>query len=1131
MSSQSSNYTLLVEKLDQFIRKFYINKLIRGTLYTVALVLGVFLIFNLLEHQFYFDKGVRKGLFSTFLVVFIGSFGYWVLYPLAKYFSLGKTISHKQAAEIIGGHFGDVKDKLLNILQLKELSKNVADASLIEASVNQKTEAIRLVPFSSAIDLKKNRKYLRYALPPFLILAAIMLAAPSLIKESTNRIINNNLDFEKAAPFQFILQDDLSVVQYEDHTINIKIEGEALPEKVFIKQDGFDYNLTKVSPDLFTYTFKNVQKDLDFALFSGKVVSQDYTLDVLEKPTIGDLNINLDFPNYIGRTDENIENIGDLSVPAGTKIRWQLQTVNTDAAKISFKGKDIDFDKKSRNEFAYSKTAKQSESYKIFISNTLIDTPDSLIYSLTVQPDQYPQISVEEYQDSISENLFYFIGNANDDYGINSLAFHYTVLESNGREKEKEIIKLSDKTDRNTSFDYVFDINTLGLKPGENVKYYFEVFDNDGFNGSKSAKTGVRSFRKMTMEEFEEKEDKNEEEIKKILEKSLDKVDDIKKEFKELREKLLQEKKLDWQNKEDIEKLLEEQKKLQDELKKAKEKFEENMKNQEEFSEQKEEIREKQEKLQEMFEEVLDNETKELMEKIEELMQELNKENALEMMEDFEMNDETLEKEMDRLLELYKQLEMEKELEEQIEKLNELAEKQEKLSEETKKEEKPNEELQKEQEKLNEEFEKLKEKQEELEKKNDELSPPKDMGDKEENEEQMEEISEDMEQSSEDLEKQDSEKASESQQNAADKMKQMAASMQASMESGEMEQMEEDMQALRQLLENLVGMSFDQEALVEDILETGTVSPRYVDLVQNQFKLNDDFKLIEDSLQALALRVSQIESFVSEKVADTKQSLAASLELLEDREKAKIERNGRLHYDPNGELLAIAEQRKTMRYLNDLALMLSESMNQMQQAMSACMSGSQNCSKPGNNPNGKSGKKGNVPMDKISEGQESLQKDLEGMKKQMEKGKGGSSKEFAQAAARQAALRKALKDLQREKQEQGKADSALQGIIDQMDKIETDLVNKRLDGELLKRQQDILTRLLEAEKAERQREYDNKRKSESGKDKKRELPPSLQEYLKKREAEISQYKSVSPELRPYYRSLVDKYYKELRENR
>ena len=193
--------------------------------------------------------------------------------------------------------------------------------------------------------------------------------------------------------------------------------------------------------------------------------------------------------------------------------------------------------------------------------------------------------------------------------------------------------------------------------------------------------------------------------------------------------------------------------------------------------------------------------------------------------------------------------------------------------------------------------------------------------------------------------------------------------------------------------------------------------------------------------------------------------------------------------------------------------------------MASGMPGSQMCSKPGGKGQGKSGK---VPMDKISDGQQGVEESLNKMMGNKEGGKGNSSKDFAKAAAKQAAMRKALEEMAKQKGEQGQNTKELQEIIDQMNKIEEDLVNKRLDGELLKRQQEIKTRLLEAEKAERQREWDNKRKAEVGQDQKRELPPSLKEYLKKREAEVELYKTISPSLRPYYKYLVDEYFRELK---
>ncbi|MGB4958304.1 MAG: DUF4175 domain-containing protein, partial [Saprospiraceae bacterium] len=361
----------------------------------------------------------------------------------------------------------------------------------------------------------------------------------------------------------------------------------------------------------------------------------------------------------------------------------------------------------------------------------------------------------------------------------------------------------------------------------------------------------------------------------------------------------------------------------------------------------------------------------------------------------------------------------------------------------------------------------------------------------------------------------DTDSASKSQKKAAKKMKKQAEEMQSSMEGAASEQASEDIRTIRQLLENLVTVSFDQEALFKNINNGMVTSPSYPAAIRQQFKLKGDFKVIEDTLVALSNRNADIEAFVMDKVAEIKLNLNEGIKDLEERQV------------PQGQ----EKQRRTMKNLNDLALMMNESLDKAQQASGAPGSGS--CKKPGGNGNGK------VPLDKISEGQKGLSESLKGMKEKMDKkgkegkegkdGKDGmSAKDFAEAAARQSALRKALKEMQNDKKEQGQGSRELEEIINNMDKIETELVNKRLNSETLNRMKDIETRLLEAEKAERQRELDNKRKSETAQEKRKEMPPGLQEYLKKRQAEIDLYKSSSPSLRPYYKALVDEYYKSLK---
>jgi len=1095
---QTDNYNLLIQKLDSFIRKFYINKLIKGSLYSLGLLLGLFLLFNILEHNFYFDKGVRKAIFWGFIAISVAALGYWVILPLAHYFRLGSVISHKKAASIIGSHFSGVQDKLLNVLQLKEQEGTSSQKELLYASIEQKTLEIKPVPFKSAIDLGKNKKYLKYALPPFLLFLGLIFMAPSIIKDSTYRIMNNDTEFERE----------------QDYNLEVTVDGSVLPNETFIEVDGFQYKMDKLANNRFSYDFRNVQKDTEFRVFSGSVTDEANTLKILRKPNLSDFSIKLDYPSYIGRKDETLRNIGDMSVPEGTKAIWEFNTKYTDDISFKFGNEEpIATERKDENYYRYTKRLRQDNRYMLYMSNKQIPLPDSISYAINVVKDQHPTISVEQFKDSTENNIMYFIGRASDDYKINTLNFHYTILDQGGRTKKTDVVNLSNPKVKEIQYDHMVDVNELGLLPGDKLTYYFQVSDNDAVNGSKSAKTGVMNFEKPTFEDFKEEEQLNEEEIKENLKKASENAKKMQEEFKKLREKLLTKKELDWQDKEELEKLLEKQKEIQEKLQEAKDKLDENMEKQEEFEEQKEEIQKKQEKLQQMMEEALDPEKQELMDKIEELMQELEKDSALEMMEQFEMDNETVEKEMDRLLELYKTLEVEKEMKETIEQLEKLAEKQEELAKETEEQKKPNEELQKEQEKLNEEMEEIEEKMEELEKKNEELEKPKDIGDKKENEDKMDEIQEEQEESQDQMKSGDNKGASKSQKSAAGKMKEMAGSLQSSMSGGEQEQAEEDIKAIRQLLENLVTVSFDQEGLANSLNVTKANTPKYVELVQGQFKLKDDFAIIEDSLIALSNRVAEIESFVIEKVAEVKLNFNESLETLEERQIPQSK----------------DYQRRTMTNLNDLALMLAESMDQMQQNAAASMPGSQMCDKPGGKGKGKKG--GKEPSDQISEGQQGMQESLDKLGKGKKNGKQGSAKDFAQAAAKQAALRKALQDMQKERQEEGKGtDGGLQEIIDEMNKMEIDLVNKKFNNETLKRQQDIVTRLLEAEKADRQREYDNKRKAETGADKKRELPPSLQDYLKKREAEIEMYKSISPELRPYYKYLVDEYYKALKSN-
>ena len=441
-------------------------------------------------------------------------------------------------------------------------------------------------------------------------------------------------------------------------------------------------------------------------------------------------------------------------------------------------------------------------------------------------------------------------------------------------------------------------------------------------------------------------------------------------------------------------------------------------------------------------------------------------------------------------------MQLEQKAQETISKLNELAKEQDKLSQETKDNKQPSSELQKKQDELNKKMDGVKEDLKQLDQFNKENDNKLDT---KENKEQAEDIKEDMEKSSEELQQKQNDKASKSQKSSAQKMEQMAKKMKSSLDKMQEDQAAEDIKMIRQLLENLVKLSFDQELLMNELKKTETESPKYVTIMQKQMDLRDDAKLIGDSLQELGKRQFQLQNFISDEMYKLNREMKKALDKLEERNKP----------------VTNVAQQMVMTSTNNLALMLSESLDNLQQQQNQKKPGSGTCSKPGG--------EGEKPSP--GEQQKKLGEQLGKMKEGMQQGKDPKKmgKDFADAVQKQAAIREALRQMKDKMSQQQKNESGIDGMMQKMDDVEKDLVTKKLTNETIKRQKEIETRLLEFEKAKREQDEDDKRQSKSAIEIPRKLPPNLEEYLQKRKSAMELYQTVPPNLKPFYKNLVEKY--------
>jgi hypothetical protein len=134
-------------------------------------------------------------------------------------------------------------------------------------------------------------------------------------------------------------------------------------------------------------------------------------------------------------------------------------------------------------------------------------------------------------------------------------------------------------------------------------------------------------------------------------------------------------------------------------------------------------------------------------------------------------------------------------------------------------------------------------------------------------------------------------------------------------------------------------------------------------------------------------------------------------------------------------------------------------------------------------------------------------------------------------AQQQAALRRQIQELSSMLNSKGMSGQSkeIRAIQEEMDKNETDLVNRRLNSTLIERQKQIMTRLLEAEKAIRDQEEDDKRNARAGRDEQRPMPPELRQYLQSRQSLLDLYKTAPPALKPYYRKMAEDYLKQVKQ--
>jgi flagellar biosynthesis GTPase FlhF len=1106
----------LHKEIDAFTHKFYWNKAIRGMLLFTSVLLSSYLLFTTLAFFFALNAWIKFSFLVLFTLINGLSIIGWVLIPILKSVGILPTLSRIQASQLIGRFFPEIADRLTNTLQLMEASQSAPEnIELLTASVAQKTKQLRLFRFSNAVDFRVNTKYIKYVLPALLTLFFVLIFIPGILTQGAQLILDYD---KKMVPFTFeLLQGNEAYEEDSDILIRVKLKGKRLPEKVYIVSDQGKFLMKRITKNEYQTTLKKIKTPGTFYFTANDEKSSSYAYTITGKNVFGKVNVTVKYPAYLGKPTEHLVNIGDLTVPEGTVIEWFGQTKNTDKINVYSGNNRFQFNGEA---YKFSHKALIDTKVKVLITNKYSKKKDSTFHHVTVVKDAFPTIVVNETSDSLKESIRYFSGEISDDYGIQNLVFSYKLIRKGAVIKTKNL-PVSFQKGTKSKFEYAVDFLKENVELEDKIEYHFMVSDNDGVNGSKTTKSYTGEFILPNLEQLNENRTEQQQETRDELENVLNRTQQFEKNIEKLKKDINNSKSSDWLKKEQINQLQEERNSLEKELNQIKEKLDNQTREKDQLSPMDKALLEKQELIEKLLENVMDEELKKLLEEIEKLFNQQENKALQKEMNQLDNAAEQMQKQLDRTLEMLKKLQLNERIDDLEKELKENAANQELLKEKMDKDLLSKEEALKEQQAIEDRFKNIQEKLEEIKKDNEKLENPMDLGGTEALEES---IQKELSEAEENIKEGKKNKSKENQQKASDQMDQLSDMLNSKQESSNKQQQEEDMDMVREILEKLMHLSFEEEKLLTQVNRLNTNDPKFKGVAREQVKINSKTVMVRDSLLALAKRQPNIATFIDKELNDIRFSEQQALESIASNDKAGVVKN----------------QQSTMTSFNNLALLLNEALQQMQSQMQMQMEGSGSCSKPGKGKP-KSGKN-------MSSGdmKEMLKKQLEQMKKgsnpggskpgekpgqgtkpggQGKEGLGLSNQEIAKMAAQQSAIRQRLEQLKNElnKDGQGKGNQ-LNPLLDELKKQEKEIINKNFTNEMVERQQEILTRLLESEKALMERGFEDQRQSKSGVDKSKSNLIELKEYTKIKQKQIEMLRVVDPSFSTYYKQKAATYF-------
>ncbi|UCF04373.1 MAG: hypothetical protein JSV33_10540 [bacterium] len=556
-----------------------------------------------------------------------------------------------------------------------------------------------------------------------LLMGVVLLAQISLMDASPATLLTFLSDpsvyFREPRGFNLVVPSgDLDVLAGEDVTVeavkfgssqgSVVLRVSTIPDvwkRLPLEPDTVDAG--DVPLTVYSHTFSDIQEDLHYYFEAGDERSSARSITVAHRPVINRIGAVLEYPSYTGAAPDTIVTLaGRIVALTGTEVTLTGETSkNLNAGLIDFaSGRSMQLAIVPGG-FGSRFTVLRNDTFTVSITDSLGLSNDGAVrYPIAALEDRVPIVEVLAPEDEALlprslETAILF--RASDDYGISRMRLRY-MREGKEEDFHTSIMPLPSKgTVREVEGSYRWVLEDIGVFPGDRILYYLEVFDNKTPPGH--ARTAARRLLVPSLSQIyasiRDEEVLQQDDMEDVLEKG----QEIRDRLKSLSDDLKSDGKLDWSRRQAGGEIIEKQRALQDRIGRAAERLDKMLQTLEQNRMTSQDIGEKMEELQRLFRQIENEDLRKAIEKLNRALSQISQQEMLAAMEDMEMNTEELLERLDRTIELLKQLMREEKMEELLRRMEDMLEEQRALKDST--ETADSEELSKQQEQLADEYE------------------------------------------------------------------------------------------------------------------------------------------------------------------------------------------------------------------------------------------------------------------------------------------------------------------------------------------------------------------------------------------------------------------------------------------